>query len=46
MYRKPDAQAKAGEGCRRFAEDLAEHLGGAPAMRRAERSQVDIELAV
>src|SRR5579863_8597728 len=44
-HRKPDAQARAWEGRRRFVEDLAERLSGSRAMRRAERSQGDIELA-
>lgn len=53
---KPDAprrahfeahpQARAGEDGRRFIEDLTERVGGVRAVRRAEWSQGDSELAV
>jgi hypothetical protein len=53
---KPDAprrthceahpQAGAGEDCRRFVEHLTKCLGGLRAMRRAEWTQGDIELAI
>ena len=39
-------QTRAGEECRRLVEHLAESLGGACAMRRAERSQGDVQLAI
>ena len=39
-------QTRSGEECRRLVEHLAESLGGARAMRRAERSQGDVQLAI
>src|SRR5467141_4093534 len=36
----------AGEDCRRLIEHLAEGLGGVRSMRRAERSQGDLQLAI
>src|SRR5271169_6952732 len=39
-------QARAGEDCRRLVEHLTEGLGGVRSMRRAERSQGDMQFAV
>src|SRR5712671_3128995 len=43
---EPNPQAGAGEDCRRLIEHLAEGLGGVRSMRRAERSQGDLQLAI
>ena len=41
-----NAQARAGEDCRGLVEHLTEGLGGVRSMRRAERSQGDMQLAI
>jgi hypothetical protein len=43
---KTHPQARAGEDCRRCVEHLTECLGGLRAMRGAERTQGDTELAI
>jgi len=41
-----DAQARAGEGRRGVVEHVTENLRGVRSMRRAERSQRDMQLAI
>jgi hypothetical protein len=45
-HRKANPQTGAGEGRRRLVELFAQGLGGVRSMRRAERSQRDLQLAV
>src|SRR5258707_11188578 len=46
MHCEPNPQAGAGEDCRRLIEHLTEGVGGVRSMRRAERSQGDMQLAI
>src|SRR5271165_2817600 len=43
---RTEKRSRAGEDCRGLVEHLTEGLGGVGSMRRAERSQGDMQLAI